>query len=72
MSDDVTHVRNGKWHRANKNEQFKLICCDCCLTHWVEIGVNDRGELRYRMRRDDKETRKYRKRFGSTNAVVPK
>jgi hypothetical protein len=72
VAKDYDQVYDGKWQRVGPDGKFTEICCDCSLTHQVEIRVLKNGSIRWRCWRDDKQTKRYRKQFKNTAASIPK
>lgn len=66
MSGRPIEVIDGKWLRLRKRNgliQWRLICCDCGLTHDLDLSAHDeKPEIRYqRNRRSTALTRRQRR-----------
>lgn len=40
---------------------FKMGCCDCGLVHDIQFRIDDANQLNFRARRNEKATKKLRK-----------
>lgn len=67
---DVAQVYDGEWQTVDSRGRFTEICCDCSLTHHVEVKVGPDGKIKWRCWRDDKQTKQHRKRFQNTAAKI--
>jgi len=67
---DYDTVKDGEWYSTPLGEKFMLICCECSLTHWVEFDKGPKGRTRWRLMRDDKQTKRNRRRFRVTAAAI--
>ena len=64
MNEKVSQVPDGEWTKWSLKEDH--ICCDCGLTHTVEMRINtDRGRLQAEMKwtTNAAKTKRMRKRF---------
>lgn len=70
MAKDWAQVYDGKWQSVAKDGTFTEICCDCSLTHKMEIKVLKNGRIRWRCWRDEAQTTAHRRRFKNTAAQI--
>jgi hypothetical protein len=68
---DYDHVADRKWETSKRGEYVHLICCDCGLTHSVEMRADEDGDVKWRMWRNDRSTKANRRRFKTTAAAIP-
>ena len=71
MARDWSQVYDGKWQSVALDGKFTEICCDCSLTHQVEIKVLKNGKIQWRCWRDDKQTKRHRRKFKNVAASIP-
>jgi hypothetical protein len=69
-SRDYDRVIDKRWNISKRGEYFHFICCDCALTHAVELRSREDGDVDWRMWRVDRVTRRNRKRFQITAAEI--
>jgi hypothetical protein len=55
------HAKYNEWIEPTMKD-FEWVCCDCGLTHKVDFRIQD-GEIVLRARRNDRLTKKERKRL---------
>jgi hypothetical protein len=68
---DYDQVVDRKWQVSKRGEYFEFICCDCSLTHGVELRADENGDVKWRMWRNDRSTKANRRRFKTTAAAIP-
>lgn len=68
MKRNVQQVFEGEWLEWKRHERW--ICCDCSLTHTVEVRKRN-GKLEARMFRDNRSTGQFR-RAGGIKIMVKK
>jgi hypothetical protein len=68
---DIDQVYDGEWQTTDTTGRFTEICCDCSLTHHVQIKVEKDGTIKWRCWRDNKQTKPHRRNFKNTAAKIP-
>lgn len=67
---DFDQVIEGEWQLYDPKQILYEICCDCSLTHRMQIKVEKDGTIRWRCWRDDKQTKINRRKFRNTAASI--
>lgn len=56
-------IKSGDKFRVS-NKRLYMACCDCGLVHYIELEAKANGHIFMTVDREDKETKKIRKKHG--------